>query len=821
MSASKQPTLTDSGANDRHPMLEKGNYILWESRFRRFLDDKLEDGERMWRSIENGPYERPLIIDPYDGKNKILEPLSKITESNKKQHIVDMKVMNYLIQEIPNDIYNSVDACKNAKELWERIRRLMFGSDVTNHVRHSRLVDKFDKFKANKGKSLESVYERLTTLVNIMDRNNVRLIIVSINTKFLNCLQPEWSKYVTMVRHKQTGDIVSYDQLYNSLVQFEPHVQASKAKRAVRNHDPLVLIAHSNASSSQEQLLLSMKDEVESNLNDEQNDFMLDNSFGDKTLEELTATIIMMARIQPADDNGVQKANYDVKAVNKIPDSSPESFDLSDIPWVTIRLLVASVVGSTAMVEAISTSTLQIHQSPYGIFINQSQYTMELLRKHEMEKCDIVTTPMATAKIDADLQGKIAQRDEMPQNFIQLCEIFDVWDIDFMRPFPSSRGNRYILVAVDYLSKWVEAKALPTNDARVVDEMPQNVIQVCEILDVCGIDFMGPFPSSRGNRYILVAVDYLSKWVEVKALPTNDARVVVKFLKSLFARFRTLRAIISDRGTYFCNDKFAKVMSKYGVTHRLSTVYHPQTSGQVEVSNQGLKCILERTVGENRASCPLEELSDIGSPRADDHEYLMLPEMLGDPYDDEDEEDEEIEAPSAEETAPFETDESAATPPPHPAYRTTARISIPAPVPMPAWTDLEITRLLAISSPPASPLSPWSSPLPQIPFPPLPPIPSPPSPVLSPAPPPSPILSLGYRAAMIRLRDEAVSTSPPSSQLPAASRREGRPEVTLPPRKRLDIALGPRYEHALDLGHNLVKVVPEERPLHMGPLASQ
>ncbi|GJV95899.1 reverse transcriptase domain-containing protein [Tanacetum coccineum] len=98
---------------------------------------------------------------------------------------------------------------------------------------------------------------------------------------------------------------------------------------------------------------------------------------------------------------------------------------------------------------------------------------------------------------------------------------------------------------------------------------------------------MGPFPSSRGNKYILVAVDYLSKWVEAKALPTNDARVICKFLKSLFARFGAPRAIISDRGTHFCNDQFAKVMLKYGVTHRLSIAYHLQISGQVEMLHFG------------------------------------------------------------------------------------------------------------------------------------------------------------------------------------------------------------------------------------------
>ncbi|GJS01971.1 hypothetical protein Tco_0949631 [Tanacetum coccineum] len=189
MSTSNQQTLADSGANERPPMLEKGNSISLESRFRRFLDNKLEDGERMWNSIQNGPYKRPMIPNPDNDLQQILEPVSKMTARNKSQYITDVK------------------------EIWERIKRLMFGFEVTSHVRHSRLMDEFDKFTAKEGESLESVYDRLTTLVNIMDCNNVCPIQVSINTKFLNCLQPKWSKYVTMFCHNQTRDTVSYDAL--------------------------------------------------------------------------------------------------------------------------------------------------------------------------------------------------------------------------------------------------------------------------------------------------------------------------------------------------------------------------------------------------------------------------------------------------------------------------------------------------------------------------------------------------------------------------------------------------------------------------------
>ena len=103
----------------------------------------------------------------------------------------------------------------------------------------------------------------------------------------------------------------------------------------------------------------------------------------------------------------------------------------------------------------------------------------------------------------------------------------------------------------------------------------------------------------RMNTYF--AVDYVSKWVETVALPTNDARVVIKFLKkNIFTRFGTPRALISDGEKYFCNNQLEKLLRKYGVTHKITTVYHPQTSGQVEISNKELKRILDKTVDSSR-----------------------------------------------------------------------------------------------------------------------------------------------------------------------------------------------------------------------------
>ena len=132
-------------------------------------------------------------------------------------------------------------------------------------------------------------------------------------------------------------------------------------------------------------------------------------------------------------------------------------------------------------------------------------------------------------------------------------------------------------------------------------EMPQQSILEVELFDVWGIDFMGPFPSSCNNKYILVAVDYVSKWVEAIPSPEADSKTVKRlFQKVIFPRFGVPRVVISDGGSHFINRSFASLMEKYGVHHKVATPYHPQTSGQVEVSNREIKHILQCSVGLTR-----------------------------------------------------------------------------------------------------------------------------------------------------------------------------------------------------------------------------
>ena len=118
---------------------------------------------------------------------------------------------------------------------------------------------------------------------------------------------------------------------------------------------------------------------------------------------------------------------------------------------------------------------------------------------------------------------------------------------------------------------------------------------------VWGIYFMGPFPLSYGNLYILLVVDYVSKWVEAIAYARYDANIVVRFIqRNILSRYGASRTIISDEGSHFPNKLFAKLLSRYGIRHVMGLAYHPRSNGQAEISNREKKNILEKTVNTSR-----------------------------------------------------------------------------------------------------------------------------------------------------------------------------------------------------------------------------
>ena len=112
---------------------------------------------------------------------------------------------------------------------------------------------------------------------------------------------------------------------------------------------------------------------------------------------------------------------------------------------------------------------------------------------------------------------------------------------------------------------------------------------------------MGPFPPSEGNTHILVAIDYVTKWVEDIPTKSVDAETSLKMLKDvIFPRFGVPRYLMTDGGSHFIHGSFRKTLAKYDVNHRIASAYHPQTSGQVELSNREIKSILQKTVNKSR-----------------------------------------------------------------------------------------------------------------------------------------------------------------------------------------------------------------------------
>ncbi|GJR30488.1 hypothetical protein Tco_1106720 [Tanacetum coccineum] len=219
MSTSKtyQQSLADAGSETRPPMLERGSYIPWASRFRRYINRKRENRKWLNKALDEGPYQFEMFI-PNNSTVLKLQTAKDLQGDALLHYDAEMELMNLILLSIPNDIYNSVDACTSAKDMWKRVERLMRGTIQNKVDRETHFTNKFDQFVAEPGEALVSVYNRFAQLMNDLERNDMHFPIVTINTKFLNSLQPEWLKYVTQVRLAKCLTMDAFDDLLNQAI---------------------------------------------------------------------------------------------------------------------------------------------------------------------------------------------------------------------------------------------------------------------------------------------------------------------------------------------------------------------------------------------------------------------------------------------------------------------------------------------------------------------------------------------------------------------------------------------------------------------------
>ncbi|GJX04511.1 hypothetical protein Tco_0190427 [Tanacetum coccineum] len=208
-----------SGADNRPPMLDKYLYDFWKSRMELYMQNR-EDERMILESVENVPLIWPMIKENGVTKTKKYVELSA---AEKIQADYDMKATNIILQGLPVDIYSLVNHHRVFKDLWERVQLLMQGTSLTKQERECKLYDALDKFAHIKGESLHNYYLRFTQLINDMNIYKMKLEQFQVNTKFLNSLLTEWSKFVTDVKLVKDLHTTNFDQLHAYLEQHELH----------------------------------------------------------------------------------------------------------------------------------------------------------------------------------------------------------------------------------------------------------------------------------------------------------------------------------------------------------------------------------------------------------------------------------------------------------------------------------------------------------------------------------------------------------------------------------------------------------------------
>ncbi|GJX03997.1 hypothetical protein Tco_0189913 [Tanacetum coccineum] len=209
-----------AGGDNRPPMLENSLYDSWKSRMELYIENN-EKGRMILNSVQNGPLVCHTVVQK-DGTTRT-KKYEELSVAEKLQTDYDLKATNIVLQGLPPDVYAIVNHHKAAKEIWDKVKLLMQGTKLSLQEKECKLYDEFDKFSFMKFETLYQYYWRFDQLINNMNVINMSVRHVQVNTKFLNSLPPEWSKFVTDVKLARDLHTTNYDQLYSYLEQHEAH----------------------------------------------------------------------------------------------------------------------------------------------------------------------------------------------------------------------------------------------------------------------------------------------------------------------------------------------------------------------------------------------------------------------------------------------------------------------------------------------------------------------------------------------------------------------------------------------------------------------
>ncbi|GKE15281.1 retrovirus-related pol polyprotein from transposon TNT 1-94 [Tanacetum coccineum] len=249
---STQQDIYVASSKTRPPMLNKDNYVPWSSRLLRYAKS-IPNGKLIYNSILNGPYVKRMIPEPGDPDHEV--PVNEtfheqtdeeLTEKELKQVEVDDQAIQTILLGLPEDIYAAVDSCETAQEIWLHVQQMMKGSDIGIQKKKAKLFNEWKRFNSTDGESIESYYHRFSKLMNDFKRNKHFLEEIANNLKFLNNLQPEWKRHVTIVHQTKDLHEVDYTQLYDFLKYNQAKVNDLRAERLAKADDPLALMANSN-----------------------------------------------------------------------------------------------------------------------------------------------------------------------------------------------------------------------------------------------------------------------------------------------------------------------------------------------------------------------------------------------------------------------------------------------------------------------------------------------------------------------------------------------------------------------------------------------